>query len=96
VLTGKLVLVIFLLVDTAYVARIIRREARSLRRRMPRWRGPELAFPECAAIVAGADASTTRKRIHERLDRWLDERLARPGTDSKPPDSDHPHKRDAA
>jgi hypothetical protein len=94
VLTGKLVLLIFLMVDTAYVARIMRREARTLRRRVPRWHGPELILPGCSAITAGAEAHVMRKRFHDRLDRWLDEQ-ARRAPDEELPDLRHPRKRDA-
>jgi hypothetical protein len=95
-LTGKVVLVIFLLVDTVYIARIMRREIRALRRRVPRWHGSELAFPECAAITADADAVAMRKQFHEGLDRWLDRRLAHhtPEHESAAP-HDHP-RRDVA
>jgi hypothetical protein len=92
VLTEKLVLLTFLLVDTAYIVRILRREARALRRRMPRWHGPELFPPGCSAIIAGADAHAVRKRMHERLDQWLDLHPA----DREPSDPHQFHKRHAA
>ncbi len=91
VLTGKLVLLIFLMVDTAYVARIMRREARALRRRIPRWHGPELILPGCSAITAGADAPAIRKRFHDRLDRWLDEHQVHRAPGAGPSDLRHPH-----
>jgi hypothetical protein len=98
VLTEKLVLLTFLLVDTAYVVRILRREARALRRRMPRWHGPELFPPGCAAITAAADADAhaIRERLHERLDRWLDEHQEHRALNEEPSDPQHLHKRDAA
>jgi hypothetical protein len=96
VLTGKLVLVIFLIVDTAYVARMMRREVRALRRRMPRWHGPELVFSECAASAAGADPHATRSRLHELLDHWLDKHVSHRALGPKRSDLQPPHNRDAA
>jgi hypothetical protein len=95
-LTGKVVLAIFLIVDTVYVARIMRREVRALQRRMPRWHGPEPAFPESAAITAGADAGAMCKPFHERLDRWLDRRLAHHTPEDEPADPHNRPRRDAA
>jgi hypothetical protein len=91
VLTGKLVLVIFLIVDTAYVAQIMRREAHALRRRMPRWRGPGLAYTECAAITTSPDAHVMRGRFHALLERLLDAHRAHQASHAKPSNSRHPH-----
>jgi hypothetical protein len=94
--TGKMVLVIFLMVDAAYIGRIMRREAQALRRRMPRWRGAELAFPMAAAFTAGSDVHATRQRFHEQLDRWLDRHLAGHAPEAEPSDSHDPGNHRAA
>jgi hypothetical protein len=96
VLTGKVVLLIFLVIDTTYVARIVRREARALSRRMPRWHGPELVVPRSAAFAAGDDLRAVGKPFHEPLDRWFDQPEIRRATDVELVDMRHPGRRNAA
>jgi hypothetical protein len=83
-MTGNMVLVIFLVVDVAYLARIVRREARAVRRSLPRWHGPELVFSMTAAPNLGNPPRALRAQFHARLDKWLDERLSRAPATAEP------------
>jgi hypothetical protein len=75
--TPLMVLAIFLVVDTAFLARIVRRETRVVRRSLPRWHGPKLVFSMTAVPNLGNPPRALRAQFHARLDRWLDEQLAR-------------------